>query len=526
MKNNSDLNNIDTSIKSSNKIKEEFGDWQTSLEFAISVCTYLKKNGISPKIILEPTCGIGNFIKAALTVFDSIEMVIGIEIFKPYIDSIENYVSNYQNINREIKYKFFNNNIFEFDFNSIYDDISNKPFLIIGNPPWVTNSYLSRVDSINLPNKSNYKKTKGIEAITGKGNFDIAESVCNLMFEKFGSYSQTTIAFLVKNSVIKNVINHQKSKDAYNIANIKQLTFDARKEFNVNVAASLLFTKINKIHDITCRIYDFYSESLISSYGWIDNNFVSNLQSYEETKSIDGHSQLIWRSGIKHDCVKVMELTKKENVFINGFHEVVDLDAETIYPFLKSSDIGNGYKSGWFHKYIVLPQNSISEDTKYLMYRCPKTYDYLLKYAHLLDGRKSIIYKNKPRFCVFGLGKYSFQKYKIVISALYSSIKFSLVEPINGRIVLLDDTCYSLGFDDLEYAKITLAILNSEYVYKFIQTISFSDAKRIISRELLMRIDLLKAIDVVDLREFSDYSICTYKKWLKSKIIPLQTNLF
>jgi len=38
------------------------------------------------------------------------------------------------------------------------------------NPPWVTNSQLSALNSNNLPAKSNFKQAKGIDAITGKQN--------------------------------------------------------------------------------------------------------------------------------------------------------------------------------------------------------------------------------------------------------------------------------------------------------------------------------------------------------------------
>ena len=65
--------------------KDEYGDWQTNLPLAISVCEYLKERGIRPQVIVEPTCGQGNFILAALLTFDSIEDVYGIEIYKPYL---------------------------------------------------------------------------------------------------------------------------------------------------------------------------------------------------------------------------------------------------------------------------------------------------------------------------------------------------------------------------------------------------------------------------------------------------------
>jgi hypothetical protein len=47
----------------------EYGDFQTNKQLAESVCNYLQNKNISPKILLEPTCGKGNFILSALKTF-------------------------------------------------------------------------------------------------------------------------------------------------------------------------------------------------------------------------------------------------------------------------------------------------------------------------------------------------------------------------------------------------------------------------------------------------------------------------
>ena len=53
-------------------IRKEYGDWQTKPELALSVCQYIKSKGIRPQIIIEPTCGKGAFVIAALKTFDTI----------------------------------------------------------------------------------------------------------------------------------------------------------------------------------------------------------------------------------------------------------------------------------------------------------------------------------------------------------------------------------------------------------------------------------------------------------------------
>ncbi len=56
---------------------------------------------------------------------------------------------------------------------------------------------------------------------------------------------------------------------------------------------------------------------------------------------------------------------------------------------------------------------------------------------------------------------------------------------------MLDDTCYMLGFNDLEFAAYTWVLLNTATAKDFLQSITFPDAKRTFTKEVLMRIDLL-----------------------------------
>ena len=196
---------------------------------------------------------------------------------------------------------------------------------------------------------------------------------------------------------------------------------------------------------------------------------------------------------MKHDCGKVMELTKVDGKYYNGFGEVAEVDEETIYPLVKSSDI----KKGAFRKYVILTQRSVSENTEEYLSRFPKTRAYLFGYADKLDGRKSIIYKKRSRFAIFGIGDYSFAKYKVAISGLYKDTIFSLLSPIEDKPVIVDDTCYLIGFDKESDAKITCDILNSPIVQDFIKTLMFSDAKRVINKELLMRVDIREAANML-----------------------------
>ena len=55
---------------------------------------------------------------------------------------------------------------------------------------------------------------------------------------------------------------------------------------------------------------------------------------------------------------------------------------------------------------------------------------------------------------------------------------------------MLDDTCYFIGFDNLQDAMITQTILNSKNIQNFLNSIIFWDAKRVITKDLLSRINI------------------------------------
>ena len=71
--------------------------------------------------------------------------------------------------------------------------------------------------------------------------------------------------------------------------------------------------------------------------------------------------------------------------------------------------------------------------------------------------------------------------------------------------MVVDDSCYFLGFDDLKFALMTLAVLNSNDVKAFLQSITFSGAKRPYTKDNLMRIDILKALENLNHNQINDY---------------------
>ncbi len=56
---------------------------------------------------------------------------------------------------------------------------------------------------------------------------------------------------------------------------------------------------------------------------------------------------------------------------------------------------------------------------------------------------------------------------------------------------MLDDTCYFIGFDDQVEAEGIFELLRRDKVKQFLDSLIFSDAKRSVTKDLLMRIDIL-----------------------------------
>jgi hypothetical protein len=477
---------INQDIVSENRV--EYGDFQTNKQLAEYVCSYLKNKDVNPKILLEPTCGKGNFILSAIKTFNSLQEVFGIEIQCNYLwqlkfELLEYFLQNPTANKPQIS--LYHCSVFDFNFKQIKSQINGRELLVIGNPPWVTNSTLSTLNSKNLPKKSNFKNTKGIDAITGKGNFDIGEFISLKMLDLF-SKENGNFAFLIKNSVVKNIVFEQR-KNKYPIADIEKHTINAKKEFDAAVDASLFVCKFNSTPEFTAKEFDFYTSKPRVILGWVNNKFASDTEKYKKYQHLDGVCPFEWRQGIKHDCAKIMELERIDGGFRNALGEEFELEEDLVYGILKSSDLQQSSTVDIPRKYTIVTQKRIGQETSQILEKLPKTKAYLERHKNHFLQRKSSIYNGKPMYSIFGVGDYSFKPYKVAISGLYKQTKFTLVKP-NGTVLLLDDTCYFIGFDTLEEAQNIQKLLNQLETQEFIESFMFTDSKRAITKDLLMRI--------------------------------------
>jgi hypothetical protein len=85
-----------------------------------------------------------------------------------------------------------------------------------------------------------------------------------------------------------------------------------------------------------CRTYaQIEDEQASGQIGYRDGQLVADVAAYTRSEHLGGEEVYKWRSGVKHDCSKVMELRKEAVGYRNGLGELVDLEDDYIYPMLK-----------------------------------------------------------------------------------------------------------------------------------------------------------------------------------------------
>jgi hypothetical protein len=465
----------------------EFGDFQTPDGLANSVLSCLRSIGIKPAAIVEPSCGKGAFLVASAKAFPTAKL-FGLEINPSHLAVAESRLGRKKSVYLKC------GSFFAEDWSTTIGELP-RPLLVVGNPPWVTNAELGQLGSGNLPTKSNFQKFKGLDAVTGKSNFDISEWMLIKNLEWIIE-AKGVLAVLCKIAVARKVLNRA-WQSGVPITEARIIRIDAKAHFNAAVDACLCIIRTDqKSTQQSCKIYEtFDAKQPISTLGFADNTIVTDLEAYTKTSWLRGADpKHTWRSGLKHDCSKVMELTRVDaSKWLNGFDEAVSIEPSHLYPLMKSSDIA-GSRTRIFEKWVIVPQRAVGEPTHELQKVAPRTWNYLLRHAAALDARTSIIYKKKPRFAIFGVGPYTFAPWKVAISGLYKKLEFKLYGPTHGRPTIFDDTVYFLPFESEVQATEVLKALQGKAAQAFLSSMVFWDEKRPITVELLKRLDLTRLL--------------------------------
>jgi hypothetical protein len=327
--------------------------------------------------------------------------------------------------------------------------------------------------------------------MTGRSNFDISESVLRTLIAAMRP-EQDSLAMLIKTATARKVLRFAWSQ-GMEFSHASLHAIDARQSFGVNTDACLLLLRPSAKRrfsgQVCYRSPHLQSDAAELAFGWADGRLVSNPAEAKATQHLEGAGATCWRSGVKHDLARVLELAQHGGLLFSRDGRQVDIEMDRVYPLAKGADVANG-RTLCGRRRLLIPQRSISESSDAMQTQLPRTFRYLQSNRRDFEARKSSIYRGRDRFAVFGIGDYTFAPWKVAICGLYKRLSFTVYGPVDGRPVVFDDTVYSLPFETGRRARYVKKLLQSDAASRFFAARIFWDAKRPITAELLRQIDL------------------------------------
>jgi hypothetical protein len=277
---------------------------------------------------------------------------------------------------------------------------------------------------------------------------------------------------------------------------------DARAHFSAAVAAVLLVLRstadaeVRSHREARWAVYaSLDAREPVRAMGVINGRACPDLDARRATAALEGESELVWRSGVKHDLARVMELSERDGELVNGLGERVAIERDFVYPLRKSSELGQAPSE---RRFVLVTQARLGEDTAVIRERAPATWRYLERHAAAFTARKSRIYRGQPPFAMFGVGPYTFAPHKVAISALHKRLLFRALAPVEGRPVVLDDTAYFVPCaSSVEAARLERA-LASPLAHAFLEARIFWDDMRPINKGVLGALSLERLLEACE----------------------------
>lgn len=470
-------------------MQRDLGDYQTPRELAAAIVRRLGPVGNRWTRVLEPTCGTGTFLRALLEGSHPPREMIGVELQERHHAAASSLGSGRNGTRVEL----IRASLFDLDLRNDLPWHDSGRLLVVGNPPWVTSAALGKLGSGNVPEKSNIKNLKGLDALTGSSNFDIGEAVWLKLLAELAD-QRPTIALLCKTAVARAVLERA-LRLGLPVSDAAVVEIDARRWFGAAVGACLLHVTVgHKAGRTAIPVYSGMDESApLRSMGWHQGRLVSDTDAVKRHAFALGTCPLTWRQGVKHDASAVMELEWTGSAGVaswrNKLGEAVDVEAEYLFPLVKGTDLRKP-ASARPRRALIVTQERIGQETTSLEHRSPRLLEYLSRHDDAFMNRKSSIYRGQPRYALFGIGPYSFAPYKVAVSGLHRPALFQAIGPVEDRPVMLDDTCYLLPCQSAVEAAVLQALCNDPIALELIGALSFADAKRPVTKGLLQRLDL------------------------------------
>ena len=439
------------------------GDWQTPLPLAEAVVAQLQ----APATVVEPTCGEGTFLRAAGAAWGRIGLY-----------GVERNLGHSLRAARVRGARIQRADFFEVDWADYLAGLPG-PVLVLGNPPWVTRDTLGALGATNGTNLPRLDGVRGLDAVTGAGNFDVSEYMTLALLRALPADGR--LALLIKRSVAHRLLPRLPELGLDGAVH----GIDARAHFGVSVDA-VLFCAWPGEGAARWADHPALGAAPGRFLGMEAGRLVPDADGVAATAHLGGDGPR-WRSGVKHDAAAVFELERTGDRWRAADGTVLDLETSHVFPLLKGGDLhhGRGPTRG-----LLLPQRHPGQETASLATEAPAVWAWLQENAERLDARKSRIYQGAPQCAVFGVGPYSFAPWKVAISALHKTLGFRVVGPHEGKPVLFDDTCLFLGFAEEGPARAACSWLSEGPGAGFLQARVFWSAKRPITSTLLGRLPL------------------------------------
>lgn len=478
---------------------KEFGDFQTPAALAERVCELCRHLKLEPAAILEPNCGHGQLLAAGMAAFPGCQRFVGSDINPDYVRMAR------ERLDRGSPVEVSQQDFFQIDWSRFVAQLP-QPVLVVGNPPWVTNSELGRLGSSNVPTKTNDTRESGIDALTGKSNFDISEWMLSRLLRALDG-TEAGMAMLCKTAVARKVLK-QAWADGVQLASAACYRVDAARYFKASVDACLLLCRLSPggLSRLATDYPSLDAEQPHGRFGLQAGRLLADVDAFQRHAHLQGSAAPYqWRSGVKHDCSRVMELDRDGAAFRNGFGESVQLEDEFLFPLLKSSQVASPQRAH-VSRWMLVTQRKVGEETGSIEKRAPLTWAYLQRHAERLEQRRSSVYRKRPPFSIFGVGDYTFAPWKVATSGFYKRLHFKVIGPSAKKPVVLDDTSYFLPCRTRREAQLLATLLNGEAARQYLGSLIFWDAKRPVTAAVLRELDLLALArsESVDLQRESD----------------------
>lgn len=387
---------------------------------------------------------------------------------------------------------------------------------VIGNPPWIKWDFLSKEyrDKLSILYLDIYKlfSHKGMKASLGHAHDDISILFTYIAMDKYLT-TNGKLTFVLKQTLYKSIAGEQfrrfaieKIKETIPVRCMKVHDMLKLNPFGKGQETSVV--TLEKNSNTTYPIeYNIWNKKTKNRFKQIDTGeYVKNscnivvMDAYPDptTKSVTApwitipKGQAIpkmssignyykARHGVVNDLnslflIEIIEEVDENTIKIKNLGDKgkkkiktisKQIEKDIVYPLIKPKDAKKwGVKT---YQYMIVPQMKAGENNESdLRVDNPNAYKFLSSFRDELATRKSKWFYggDKPFYSLFGIGEYTFQKYKIVWCCMSYQPHFSVVsnidDPLIGKKTFIpDNTIGYISVDTKMEAHYICSLLNS-----------------------------------------------------------------